>query len=63
MGYPLSLAGHDIPLSGRLMAVADIYDALIGNRCYSEKIFDPDILNIFFNIEAKILEIAATFQD
>lgn len=32
-GYPNGLAGEDIPLSGRIMAVADIYDALITRRC------------------------------
>ncbi|BBD07394.1 response regulator [Desulfovibrio ferrophilus] len=33
-GYPQGLAGEDIPLSGRLMAVADVYDALISQRVY-----------------------------
>jgi HD-GYP domain-containing protein (c-di-GMP phosphodiesterase class II) len=33
-GYPAGLAGQDIPLSGRIMAVADVYDALISKRCY-----------------------------
>ena len=35
-GYPLGLRGAAIPLSGRIMAVADIYDALISRRCYKE---------------------------
>ena len=35
-GYPLGLAGDAIPLSARLMAVADVYDALISRRVYKE---------------------------
>jgi len=78
-GYPRGLAGHDIPLSGRIMAVADVYDALISRRCYKPpfpheeafrimreargKIFDPLILDAFFSIEEKIREIAKRFQD
>jgi putative two-component system response regulator len=33
-GYPLGLSGEDIPLSGRVMAIADVYDALISDRPY-----------------------------
>ena len=33
-GYPNQLSGKDIPLSGRLMALADVYDALISKRVY-----------------------------
>jgi adenylate cyclase len=78
-GYPDGLRGHDIPLSGRIMAVADIYDALISRRCYKdpfphdrakemmnelrEKTFDPAVLDAFFEIEAEILHIAARFRD
>ena len=35
-GYPLGLTGQNIPLSGRIMSVADVYDALISRRCYKE---------------------------
>lgn len=35
-GYPAGLAGEDIPLSARVMAVADVFDALISNRCYKK---------------------------
>lgn len=78
-GYPRGLSGHDIPLSGRIMAVADVYDALISRRCYKPpfphedafqimreargKIFDPLILDAFFSIEEKIRAIASRFQD
>jgi HD-GYP domain-containing protein (c-di-GMP phosphodiesterase class II)/CHASE2 domain-containing sensor protein len=78
-GYPRGLAGEDIPLSGRIMAVADIYDALISRRCYKEpfvheaaivfmrasrgQIFDPGVLDAFFEIEAEIKQIAARYKD
>ena len=78
-GYPLGLAGAAIPLSGRIMAVADIYDALISRRCYKEPFphakatgmmrsyagttFDPVVLDAFFAIEGRIQEIAAQFRD
>lgn len=63
-GYPEGLAGANIPLCGRILAVADVYDALTTSRSYrpawstkdaldfmasnSETHFDPDILNAFF---------------
>ncbi|NYE31095.1 adenylate cyclase [Rhodanobacter sp. K2T2] len=78
-GYPDGLRGQDIPLSGRIMAVADIYDALISRRCYKdpfpherakalmreldETTFDPAVLDAFFAIETEILQIAARFRD
>ncbi|MGA9342514.1 MAG: CHASE2 domain-containing protein, partial [Rhodanobacteraceae bacterium] len=78
-GYPGGLRGQDIPLSGRIMAVADIYDALISRRCYKdpftherakalmqnlrETTFDPVVLDAFFEIEAEVMQIAARFRD
>jgi len=78
-GYPLGLAGQSIPLAGRIMSVADVYDALISRRCYKEPFphamakelmradralaFDPVVLDAFFAIEERILQIAAKFQD
>lgn len=78
-GYPRGLSGHDIPLSGRIMAVADVYDALISRRCYKPafpheeaiaimresrgKIFDPVIFDAFISIETKIRAIALKYQD
>jgi adenylate cyclase len=78
-GYPDGLSGQDIPLSGRIMAVADIYDALISRRCYKDPYpharamamlhelrgttFDPAVLDAFCAIEAEILQIAAHFRD
>jgi HD-GYP domain-containing protein (c-di-GMP phosphodiesterase class II) len=78
-GYPDGLRGQDIPLAGRIMAVADIYDALISRRCYKdpfphdraktlmrdlgETTFDPAVLDAFLAIEPEILQIAARFRD
>ena len=78
-GYPKGLAGDAIPVAGRIMAIADIYDALISRRCYKEPfthahatqylreqrgtIFDPLILDVFFAIEDTIQDIAARYKD
>ena len=78
-GYPRKLAGEDIPLSGRLMAVADVYDALTSKRCYKVPFthdnakdimlegratsFDPVVLDAFWAIENNILEISAVIHD
>lgn len=78
-GYPYGLAGESIPLSGRIMAIADVYDALISRRCYKPPFsheqafdmmskgrgsdFDPIVLDAFFSIEDRIREIASTFVD
>ena len=78
-GYPNQLAGEKIPLSGRLMAVADVYDALISKRVYKKgfthekacqiifegdaKHFDPNIIAAFRQIEPKFKEIGSHFID
>jgi putative two-component system response regulator len=78
-GYPERLAGDRIPLSARLMAVADVYDALISRRVYKPAFthqqaldvmrkgrgthFDPDVLDAFFEIEDRFAAIAATYRD
>jgi putative two-component system response regulator len=77
-GYPQGLAGHAIPLSARLMAVADVYDALISPRLYrpafthetavelirqgSGEHFDPDVVGAMLAVEEKFKTIAAQFQ-
>ncbi|MCW8827362.1 MAG: HD domain-containing protein [Gammaproteobacteria bacterium] len=76
-GYPKGLKGDDIPISGRLMAVADVYDALISKRVYKEAFpheeamdilregrgehFDPDILDALLEIEPQFVQIAAEY--
>jgi putative two-component system response regulator len=78
-GYPLGLAGERIPLSARLMAVADVYDALISQRVYKAahshedsvtilrngrgNHFDPDILDAFIELQEEFRTIARRFAD
>jgi len=78
-GYPHGLSGEAIPLSARLMAVADVYDALISRRVYKEGMphekaveiivegrgrhFDPDIADAFIALQAEFLHIAEKFAD
>jgi putative two-component system response regulator len=78
-GYPEGLAGEAIPLSARLMAVADVYDALISKRVYKDAIphaeavqiirdgrgnhFDPDIVDAFMALQEEFRAIAARFHD
>ena len=78
-GYPQGLAGDDIPLSARLMAVADVYDALISERVYKAAMphdravgvvfqgrgahFDPDMVDAFIEIQSEFQAIAQRFSD
>ncbi|MBX9756718.1 MAG: two-component system response regulator [Pseudomonadaceae bacterium] len=78
-GYPEGLVGEAIPLSARLMAVADVYDALISRRVYKEGMphekavgiiidgrgshFAPDLVDAFMAIEDEFLTIAQRFAD
>jgi len=72
-GYPQGLRKQQIPLAGRIMAVADVYDALIVKRPYKEPIshqaataviqassgshFDPDVVDAFMRVEHEISQI------
>jgi putative two-component system response regulator len=78
-GYPRGLQGYEIPISGRLMAVADAYDAITSPRIYkaaqshdqaveeirrcSGTAFDPDIVKIFLQFEKDFYRIAQEFKD
>ena len=78
-GCPQGLAGDAIPIAARLMAVADVYDALICRRIYKEPMsheaavkimlegrgthFDPDMLDAFIEIQAEFIAIAQRFID
>lgn len=78
-GYPQGLVGDAIPISARLMALVDVYDALISNRVYkrgmphelARKIivdgrgqhFDPDVVDAFLLLDAEFQVIAARFAD
>ena len=45
-GYPSKLKGEEIPLCARIMAIADVYDALISKRCYKEPISKEEAMKI-----------------
>ncbi len=78
-GYPEGLAGEAIPVSARIMAIADVYDALISRRVYKppfshEKAmtimlegrgshFDPDMLDVFVEISEQCRSIAEAYSD
>jgi len=78
-GYPSGLKGDEIPIPGRLMALADVYDALISKRVYKPpfphekaveiiaegkgKHFDPDIVDAFIELENTFRNIALSFAD
>ncbi len=78
-GYPQGLSGSAIPISARLMAVADVYDALISARIYKPAMshqqatqiitegrgthFDPDVVDAFLALNESFEQIAQQFQD
>ena len=78
-GYPNGISGVQIPLSARLMAIADVYDALISRRVYKTAMshenavaiiidgrgshFEPAIVDAFLSIQEKFVEIAEHFSD
>jgi len=45
-GYPKGLAGHDIPLEARIMALADVFDALLSKRCYKPAFTIEQVISI-----------------
>ncbi len=71
-GYPEGLSGEDIPLEARIMALADVFDALVSKRCYKEKYtydeafqiiedslgthFDPELGKIFLRCRKELEE-------
>ena len=78
-GYPLGLSGEDIPLSGRIMAVSDVYDALVSDRPYKRALsheqaleimfgesgthFDPYLMKIISGIMTEFAGVALKVQD
>ena len=50
-GYPRGLAGEDIPRAGRLMALADVYDALTSERCYKKAFGHDKAMEMILNGE------------
>ena len=78
-GYPLGLAGEDIPIEGRIVAVADVFDALSSRRPYKPafplvkcfqileegraKHFDPSVLDAFESARDQIVQIQLEYAD
>ena len=78
-GYPSKLAGEAIPLSARIVAIADVYDALSARRVYKDayahercvkiilsesgKHFDPRLVKVFLEVESEFAQIATNCAD
>ena len=78
-GYPAGLVGEQIPLSARIAALADVYDALTSVRCYKPAMphdkakriivegrgsqFDPDIVDAFLELEQQFADLARELSD
>ena len=78
-GYPRGLSGEQIPLCGRIVALADVYDALTTRRVYKDAFshdvarsiilkgsgvqFDPDIVSSFLGKEEEFIRIREQFTD
>jgi len=78
-GYPQGLRGEEIPLAGRLMALVDVYDALVSKRIYKEAVshseavqiilegsgaqFDPELVEAFLRGQERWGSIALSFAD
>ncbi|MBR6328288.1 MAG: HD domain-containing protein [Lachnospiraceae bacterium] len=77
-GYPEGLKGEEIPLSARIMAVADVFDALVSKRSYKKSFtiekafdiiregmgthFDPQVAQAFLNAEERVRDVAEMYD-
>ena len=77
-GYPHGISGEEIPLSARIMAVADVFDALVSKRSYKEGMppekafsiieegkgthFDPNVAQAFLNAEEEVRKVLNDFR-
>ena len=78
-GYPHGLVGNDIPLEGRIAAIADVFDALTTDRVYRRRYgltaalglmkerrgtdFDPELLDLFFDSIDEVLAVKERYED
>jgi putative two-component system response regulator len=78
-GYPQQLSKDEIPVSARLMALADVYDALTSKRVYKQPMpheqaveiilkgrgthFDPDVVDAFYSIQVLFMKTALRYLD
>ena len=78
-GYPQGLAGAQIPVSARILAICDVYDALISNKVYKDGVphdkavqvifgergahFDPDMVDAFIEMQDEFAAIAERYAD
>lgn len=78
-GYPYGLSGEDISISARIVAIVDVFDALIHKRVYKDKLpideamailkegrgkhFDPDLLDLFLELKKEMILIAKDFVE
>ena len=78
-GYPAGLTGENIPLAARIMAVADVFDALVSKRPYKDGMpvekaikiiieekgthFDPDIVDAFLNIQDQVADVIEMYGE
>lgn len=78
-GYPEGRKGYEIPLSARIMAIADVFDALSQKRCYKEAMpleqcfriikegsgtdFDPDLVKVFLDIKEQVIRVYTDNQN
>ena len=78
-GYPTGISGEDIPLSARIMAIADVFDALVSKRCYKEAMpveeafqtiaeesethFDPKLVELFLKNKDLYAQINESLAD
>jgi len=77
-GYPARLKGTEIPIAGRIAAIADVFDALTSIRPYKKPFslekafeiiregkgnhFDPDVVDAFFDVQDEIIDIKSKFS-